>query len=430
MSETAPHRRIRALASALDPQTMGFVLDTPVQGGEAARFASAAEAEAADSPLGRALFAIDGVAGVEAAGGTIWVRKIAAAEWTALKPAIGAEIRRVLGAAECPLGMIAGPGAAPGAGEQDGEIFAAVKLLLADRINPSIAAHGGRIALERVEGRVVYLRMSGGCQGCAASSATLRQGVERTLRQARPDITKIVDLTDHASGDAPFYRHDSGPSPLFSRPLPEGSVTQREGRIEVDPEILAPRLGLSAAALQQGLRDGSVTAVAETGEGAHAGLTRITLRSRQRAWAAEIAPDGRAREVPPPAAAGKAAQGEAALVARIRRYLEARAPDNPLASYGKIARALGLDAPGAVAQVTRALEATMRDDAAAGCPFIAARAVSRARDGLPGKGFFDLAHRLGRGPRATELDRDFHARELARFAQRGDMQPEAQVHQE
>jgi hypothetical protein len=54
----------------------------------------------------------------------------------------------------------------------------------------------------------------------------------------------------------------------------------------------------------------------------------------------------------------------------------------------------------------------MREDAAAGRPFIAARAVSRARTGLPGKGFFDLARALARGPEEGESEREFHAREL------------------
>jgi hypothetical protein len=90
------------------------------------------------------------------------------------------------------------------------------------------------------------------------------------------------------------------------------------------------------------------------------------------------------------------------------------------ASYGAIARALGLWMPGSVRRVTRALEDTMRQDAHKGRPFIAARAVSRAAEGLPGKGFFDLARDLGRGPFPGEDERAFHDREIARLAQRRD----------
>jgi len=70
-------------------------------------------------------------------------------------------------------------------------------------------------------------------------------------------------------------------------------------------------------------------------------------------------------------------------------------PDDavPIA-YGKLARALGLYLPGSVGRVTDALEDTMREDAAAGRPMIAALACARGGD-LPGRGFFDLAAQLG-----------------------------------
>jgi len=48
--------------------------------------------------------------------------------------------------------------------------------------------------------------MSGGCQGCAASQVTLRQGFELMVRRVAPEIVKIIDATDHDSGLKPFYR--------------------------------------------------------------------------------------------------------------------------------------------------------------------------------------------------------------------------------
>jgi Fe/S biogenesis protein NfuA len=47
--------------------------------------------------------------------------------------------------------------------------------------------------------------MSGGCQGCAASAATLRQGVERMVKEEVPEIREIVDITDHTAGSNPYY---------------------------------------------------------------------------------------------------------------------------------------------------------------------------------------------------------------------------------
>lgn len=78
--------------------------------------------------------------------------------------------------------------------------------LLDSQINPQVAGHGGKIVLEDFIDGDVYLRMTGGCQGCSASQATLRQGVERTLRKEFGDaIHEVIDVTDHAGGHNPYY---------------------------------------------------------------------------------------------------------------------------------------------------------------------------------------------------------------------------------
>jgi Fe/S biogenesis protein NfuA len=87
-----------------------------------------------------------------------------------------------------------------------GDLAEKVRLLLEEQVNPAIAGHGGRIELVDVQGTEVYMEMTGGCQGCAMSRATLRQGVERMIRQNIPEVTAIHDATDHAAGENPFYR--------------------------------------------------------------------------------------------------------------------------------------------------------------------------------------------------------------------------------
>ena len=77
--------------------------------------------------------------------------------------------------------------------------------VLEGQVNPSIAVHGGRADLEAVDGRAVYLRLSGGCQGCGMATATLAQGIEVMLREAIPELTEVVDITDHAGGANPYY---------------------------------------------------------------------------------------------------------------------------------------------------------------------------------------------------------------------------------
>ena len=96
------------------------------------------------------------------------------------------------------------PGAGGPAGAE-GDLAARVRQVIETRINPAIAAHGGRIALVEVRENVAYLEMSGGCQGCGMARVTLRHGVERMIREAVPEIAGIVDVTDHAAGTRPYY---------------------------------------------------------------------------------------------------------------------------------------------------------------------------------------------------------------------------------
>jgi Fe/S biogenesis protein NfuA len=80
-----------------------------------------------------------------------------------------------------------------------------VRQLLDQQVNPAIAAHGGFAELVKVEGSAAFITMGGGCQGCALSAMTLRQGIETAILDAIPEVTEVVDLTDHGAGDNPFY---------------------------------------------------------------------------------------------------------------------------------------------------------------------------------------------------------------------------------
>ena len=99
------------------------------------------------------------------------------------------------------------PEAVPGSSEgaPEGPVAERVREVLDSQINPAIAAHGGALTLVDVQDTEVFVEMTGGCQGCAMSRLTLRQGVERMLRQAIPELTAVHDVTDHASGSNPFY---------------------------------------------------------------------------------------------------------------------------------------------------------------------------------------------------------------------------------
>ena len=87
----------------------------------------------------------------------------------------------------------------------DDELYERVHDLFQQQVNPMVARHGGRVELIDVQDAVVMLRMSGGCQGCGMASVTLRQGIEGALQQSIPEVQGIVDITDHGSGENPYF---------------------------------------------------------------------------------------------------------------------------------------------------------------------------------------------------------------------------------
>jgi hypothetical protein len=113
----------------------------------------------------------------------------------------------------------------------------------------------------------------------------------------------------------------------------------------------------------------------------------------------------------------------------LRRYLMQVARQGQTVTYRQACEALGLSPPGMIQALARLLEDSMRDDAAAGRPFLAALVVSQSRErrGLPASGFFDEAQRLGRltgeangdgksepsDTAGSEAARRFHEQELA-----------------
>jgi len=89
--------------------------------------------------------------------------------------------------------------------ELTGELPERVGQLIAERINPALASHGGYATLIGVEGSTAYVTMGGGCQGCSMSAATLTEGIRSAILEAIPEILDVIDATDHSAGENPFY---------------------------------------------------------------------------------------------------------------------------------------------------------------------------------------------------------------------------------
>jgi Fe/S biogenesis protein NfuA len=86
-----------------------------------------------------------------------------------------------------------------------GSVAEQVEQLLREQINPALAAHGGFAELKGVEDDKVYVTMGGGCQGCAVSAMTLRDGIARSIKEAIPEVSEVIDTTDHDAGENPYY---------------------------------------------------------------------------------------------------------------------------------------------------------------------------------------------------------------------------------
>jgi len=91
------------------------------------------------------------------------------------------------------------------AADLTGAVAQAVIRVLEEQINPAIASHGGRAELVAVEESIAYLRLGGGCQGCGMAAVTLSQGIEVAILDSVPEISEVVDVTDHASGTNPYF---------------------------------------------------------------------------------------------------------------------------------------------------------------------------------------------------------------------------------
>ena len=93
----------------------------------------------------------------------------------------------------------------PQGGDLTGTVARRVLEVLEQDVNPQIASHGGRATLVAVEGPIAYVEMSGGCQGCGMARATLSQGIAIAITDAVPEISEVVDVTDHMSGVNPYF---------------------------------------------------------------------------------------------------------------------------------------------------------------------------------------------------------------------------------
>lgn len=89
---------------------------------------------------------------------------------------------------------------------EDSSLEEKINYVLWTEVNPMLASHGGEVSLmEIVEENIAVLKFGGGCQGCSSVDVTLKDGVEKTLREHIPELGEIRDVTDHADRTNAYY---------------------------------------------------------------------------------------------------------------------------------------------------------------------------------------------------------------------------------
>jgi len=197
MSDNSESLQITAKPT-LDPQVYRFIVNHSIfpDGTFSCRNKEAAQG----SPLLEALFEIDGIREILVSGSTLTVARTTQEDWGDLRDRISAVIREQIDSGRQ---LIAADTEKIAVSEE--QIRQHVERLFETEINPALASHGGRVELADVVGTSVHVRLAGGCQGCAGARMTLRHGVENAIRQIVPEVTEVVDVTDHGTGVNPYY---------------------------------------------------------------------------------------------------------------------------------------------------------------------------------------------------------------------------------
>lgn len=193
-----------AIKAKMEPRANAcvFMVDRPLLKG-LSFWAPEPDVAYASSPLASSIFDLGGVATVLIHEMTVTVARDGSefSPWEEFAKRVGDQIRAHLKSG-LPVLDPSYQDAIPG----EDEIRQQLQKVVDEEINPGIASHSGVITVNRVVGNTAYITMGGGCQGCAASTITLRSGIEGAFRKAVPALGAVLDETDHMSGTNPFFR--------------------------------------------------------------------------------------------------------------------------------------------------------------------------------------------------------------------------------
>ncbi|HAH06794.1 MAG TPA: hypothetical protein DCM05_09765 [Elusimicrobia bacterium] len=173
--------------------TCRYDLDETLHEGGAVYFGSAEQAEG--SPLPAALFKLPGVSAVKVSGSSVSITRNDDEDWVGVSRQVAEVLRAHRASGQAALAKDVRPNV-----PTSEEILEKARKVIDEKIAPALASHGGGIELVGVEGASIRVKLMGGCQGCSGARATLRNGVERALRDEIPQLDDVIDVTDHSGG--------------------------------------------------------------------------------------------------------------------------------------------------------------------------------------------------------------------------------------
>ena len=182
----------------MNPQVCKFIVDHPIFPDGAFNCYNKTMAEG--SPLLEALFEIAGITQIMVSDNSLTIAKDVVVDWPVMGKQIGKVIRDTIASGK----VLIDPDVEKKKPSEE-NIRKNIEELFEQSINPQLMSHGGKVELVDVVGTKVYVQLGGGCQGCASANITLKQGIEQAIRQVVPEVTEVLDATDHSSGTNPYY---------------------------------------------------------------------------------------------------------------------------------------------------------------------------------------------------------------------------------
>jgi NFU1 iron-sulfur cluster scaffold homolog, mitochondrial len=182
-----------------NPRKCSFEVDRTIFDGGTAYFNDKTQAKG--SAIAERLFESPAVTQVSVSGPLVTVTQNGDAQWASLAKECGAAIRAAIQSGQ-PLVKAGFESTLP----VEEVIREKVQRVLDFEVNPAVASHGGIIEIIDVTRDSVVLKMGGGCHGCASSTATLKEGVTKAIKDKVPEVVHVIDSTDHSTGANPYFK--------------------------------------------------------------------------------------------------------------------------------------------------------------------------------------------------------------------------------